>query len=855
MTPAASGRSAREDQVSDRRQAEIKLVLALRRARRTAALLVLGLLALAPGLQAAGQAVRVGVYENEPKIFTLANGQPAGIEIDILEEIARREHWRLHYVPGTWAQGLARLQRGEIDLMPDVAFNNERAAIYSFHRVPVLSSWSQVYVRKGSKIRSILDLNGRRVAVLEHSVQQSTFKDLTSGFGLRLRLVSVPDFETMFAMVAKGQADAALTNRFYGLVHASQYGLEDTAIIFEPAELYFAAPKGRSTALLKAIDRHLLHMQQDPHSEYYQAIERWTAAKVSYRPPRWLLLLMAVAGAALLLSLAVALLLKRQVLARTRDLQAARQRFMDIVEFLPDATFVIDQARRVIAWNRACETLTGVSKAVVLGGDDYARPFYGEQRPTLIDLLDRPDDAADRTYNTIRRQADRLYATSYAPMLRGGQGAHLWGVAAPLYDQGGQRCGAIESIRDISEQVSIEQALQASEREYRELVTLANSIILRWQPDGTVIFLNEFGLQFFGFSAAEIVGRSLIGTIVPAGDVTQRGLGEFIKGLRAAPQKFERIVTQNVKATGEAVSIDWASRLIEDEQGGLREILSIGSDITERLRIEMEVSRLNAELRQRAAELEQRVAERTAELMAAKERAEEADRIKSAFLASMSHELRTPLNSIIGFTGILLQGLAGELNEEQQRQMSMVQTSARHLLALINDVLDISKIEAGQLGLNLTTFNLGDSIERMLALVGPLARQKGLELKAELDAEVGLITADQRRVEQIVLNLLNNAVKFTEAGSVSLSCRADAHGYEIAVADTGIGIAPEHLNTIFEPFRQIDTGLARRFEGTGLGLSICRRLLDLMGGEIAVSSRPGEGSTFRVTLPREGGKP
>jgi signal transduction histidine kinase len=247
--------------------------------------------------------------------------------------------------------------------------------------------------------------------------------------------------------------------------------------------------------------------------------------------------------------------------------------------------------------------------------------------------------------------------------------------------------------------------------------------------------------------------------------------------------------------------------------------------------------------------LEQRVAERTEALAVAKRQAETADRVKSAFLATMSHELRTPLNSVIGFTGILLQGLAGPLNAEQRKQLTMVNESALHLLELINDVLDISKIEAGQLEVRSRLFDLPSSLAKVAGLIRPLADKKGLSLKVDLAEDLGTVRSDPRRVEQILLNLLNNAVKFTCRGGVTLAASRCGGAVRMSVADTGIGIKPEDMGQLFQAFRQIDSGLSRQHEGTGLGLAICHRLAGLLGGTITVTSEWGKGSVFTFTLP------
>jgi signal transduction histidine kinase len=218
----------------------------------------------------------------------------------------------------------------------------------------------------------------------------------------------------------------------------------------------------------------------------------------------------------------------------------------------------------------------------------------------------------------------------------------------------------------------------------------------------------------------------------------------------------------------------------------------------------------------------------------------------------MSHELRTPLNAVIGFSEVLGEQMFGALNEKQSEYVDDIHTSGRHLLSLINDILDLSKVEAGRMELDVASFNIREALGNALMLVSERAQRRGIALESEIDESLADMNGDERKFKQILLNLLSNAIKFTpEGGRVTLSARAADASVVIAVRDTGVGICAEDQERIFEEFRQVGTDYARKVEGTGLGLTLTRRFVELHGGEIVVESEPGAGSEFRITLPLE----
>ena len=298
--------------------------------------------------------------------------------------------------------------------------------------------------------------------------------------------------------------------------------------------------------------------------------------------------------------------------------------------------------------------------------------------------------------------------------------------------------------------------------------------------------------------------------------------------------------------------VEVVSGKIRNDRGEPIAIVSVLHDLTQ----QVDNERLYDALKQLNSELEERIVAATADLAQQNERllwqSEElarANKLKSEFLASMSHELRTPLNAVIGYSALLLDGIGGDLTERQRDYIDRSRSAAQHLLSLINDILDLARIEAGKMPLNIEPVTLRELIQEVSKQVEPMLSTRKLEFTRSVDPTCPLFETDKTKVKQILLNLLSNAVKFTNRGTVTLTAVCAGDSVVLEVIDTGVGIKPDEIDAIWEDFRQLDQSRTRSHGGTGLGLSITRRLTQQLGGEVTVKSVFGEGTTFTVRLP------
>ncbi len=409
---------------------------------------------------------------------------------------------------------------------------------------------------------------------------------------------------------------------------------------------------------------------------------------------------------------------------------------------------------------------------------------------------------------------------------------------------------AKEEIEESYRTLRLAQAEVRDERHRLDLIidSVADPILVTDQ-EGDIVLMNEPAERLFTVppSAPEAVQRRV--------GANGANLTSFVSNVltRAGEQRYRGEIQLTDPVTGRPSPVEGLAGQILSEQGELMWVVTILHDLTEAI----DRARLYEQLKQASAELERRVQEATGELAEQNEllrrqhiELEQASALKSQFLANMSHEFRTPLNAILGYTHMLLNGVSGPVSDPQRRSLTRIDSNSRHLLALINDILDITRIEAGRMPLNLTTFGIPELVHEVMSELEPIIKRSNLAVTTKMKA-LPPIKTDRQKVKQIVLNLLSNALKFTPAGSVVISASYDGKGrtVSIAVRDTGVGIPEADQAKVFEDFRQLDSSPARGYGGTGLGLSICRRLSQMLGGAIELTSREGHGSTFTLRLP------
>ena len=471
-----------------------------------------------------------------------------------------------------------------------------------------------------------------------------------------------------------------------------------------------------------------------------------------------------------------------------------------LIDNLPDYIFVKDVESRFVVNNISHMFLLGVATPdEVVGKTDFdffpqelAAQYYTDEQ----EIIRSGQPLINRVEFTV-----------------GAEGAEQWLLTSkvPLYNNNGSILGLVGICRDITQRREIQEALQRETAKLGAMISVMEEGVVFADAEDCVIEANPYFCQLMGIDRDEIIGRTLWDFHYGEANRKLRG---YIQDFRSQPDPPPVIIQRPL---GDAQVILRIQPIYRDAEydGVLLNVI----DVTE--------------------------------LVSARRAAEEANRTKSEFLANMSHELRTPLNAIIGFAEIMRDGICGELNDDQMSSVIDIHESGKHLLQMINDILDLSKVEAGKMELQPEVFSLSRAIDDVQSIIRDMANKKHLNLQVIVPEDLPEIYADQVKFKQIMYNLLSNAVKFTpERESITISVSSDDDQFLISAADTGVGIDPEDQEAIFDEFKQLDSSQSRQYEGTGLGLALTKRLVELHGGRIWVESEGlGMGSTFSFTIP------
>jgi PAS domain S-box-containing protein len=507
------------------------------------------------------------------------------------------------------------------------------------------------------------------------------------------------------------------------------------------------------------------------------------------------------------------------------NIKTITEEYQTVFQGTQDSMFLVEvidyNEFRYIRNNRAHEISTGFVLA----------NFRGKTPQELVGTK-----AGDFISANYKRCVDLKDTISYEETLELPAGTKTWQTTLTPILQDGEVCYIVGSSRDITSRIKAEKDLEENKKMYQNLVENLNEIVYALDKNATITYISPNVESIGGYKPEEVIGKNFVEFVHPD-DIMGR-MEQFRKVFSGIDEPSEyRFLTKK----GDAIWVRTnAKPLIKD--GNVAGVMGVLTFITDLKEAERKLRETNHRLKKAVLKANEMAAQ-----------AEYANKTKSQFLANMSHELRTPLNSVIGFSDILLNEVKGELNDSQKKYVTNINKGGKHLLDLINSILDLSKIEAGKLELVYENFNLYFVFSEIESIILPQAQKKSIDLEIEIQDEGIEINADKSKIKQAIFNLLSNAIKFTDKnGKISMSARkVDRDFVEVAVKDTGIGIPDDKLDKIFDPFMQADASTSRKYGGTGLGLPLVKKYIEKHAGQIWVESEVGKGSTFTFTIPME----
>ena len=778
-----------------------------------------------PAVSTAGEPllIRVGAYDNPPKITIDDNGKISGFWPDLISHIARRENWRIEYVSGDWSEGLENLANKKIDIMPDVAFTEERAELYAFNNVPVLMSWSRLYAAKNNKeIQSIRDLQNKKIAGLRDSVNikgTGGLREIINSFDLNCTIIEFDSYQKVFSAVETGTADGGITNRNFGDSYAKNYKVKKTPIIFQPINIQFALPKSArfSTELIQKLDRNMEELKKDDSSIYYRLLSTYFESGITEKEveilPSWLKLVLFAGSGATLFFILVAVASRIQVSRKTKELritneelQKSSQRYREIFNSPNDAIFIHDATTgAIVDVNRAMLEMYGYERkeALLLQPEDCSSNEHPHTREEAIKLIGKAMTEGTQRFDWRAKKKD---------------GSLFWVDVDLKHAKIGRQEFVIAVVRDIDQRKQDEDALTAEKERLAVTLACIGDGVIVTDTKGAVVMLNKVGEQMTGWRQEEAAGLPLPEIFTIYNETTGKPCKNPV---------------DKVLATGAIVSLANHSILVARD-GTRRSIADSGAPIYDRKNRIIGAVLVFRDVTEKEKTEKELVKIKKLEAV-------------GVLAGGIAHDFNNILTAILGNIN-----LASTTIGPENEAYPLLQEAEK------------ASIRARDLTQQLLTFSRGgDPVRKTTSLdkiiidsANFILHGSPVACRFNIPEDLWLVEADAGQISQVIQNIvLNGRHAMPEGGEIRISCAnlpdsepetlnlPEKKYIKITIADSGGGIPEKHLDRIFDPY------FSTKQEGSGLGLAICHSIINKHGGRIVVNSEMDKGTTFTIYLP------
>ncbi len=750
--------------------------------------------------QSFAKQLKVGVYSNKPLVFQDEQGKFQGLSIDVLRTIAKAEGWDLEFIPGSWPECLQRLEKSETDLQVAIAFSTTRSEVFDFPKETLITNWGRLYRNPNTEADSLLDLEGMTIALLEKDIHAKVFTGLMEKFNKSVKSVYLQSYDEVLRQVESGEVDLGVVNRMYAMQNAHHFDVAATPMIFNPIEVRYAAPKGKSTQILQTIDRHLKLLREDKHSVYYKSLEKWFGQDHTNKIPQWIKPTLLTGGGLFLCILFVSLLLKKQVSIKTKDLQT-------VFDSSPAAVFIHNMNGSIIDLNQTMLEMYRVNKKEALTlsiSDDYSSP---ENPLEILSVYWKEvSDGNPQQFEWIARRPNDNSTFLVQVNLE----KIVYGDKEVVY----------ATVQDITAQKETENKL-ASEQE-RLAVTLRSigDGVIATDTLSNIVFLNKVAEELTGWTNEEAKGR-------PSSDIFNI-INEKTNQKCVSP-------VQRVLELGRIVGLANHTALIAKD-GTLRSIADSGAPIRDK-----NSKVIGVVLVFRDVSHEQKMEEELLKIR----------KLESigVLAGGIAHDFNNILAAILG--NIELTSFRIDQNDSKSiALLASAKKATKRATKLTQQLLTFAKG--------------GEPVREKIVLPELITESANFVLHGSQVAcdfnfpdNLWQVDVDSGQIGQVIQNIIINAKQaMPEGGTITISCEnitdaatesllsVDQGNYvRITLKDTGIGIPRKIIDKIFDPY------FSTKQEGSGLGLAICHSIINKHDGHITVDSISGNGTTFTIYLP------